>query len=494
MGERGNDIIRRGRFELPQDKAASVFLSSLEQDRRMGSADIWVDKVHVFMLFKQGLISRGHAKKIVKELDQISSKLDELFSEGYEDIHLLIESELISRLGEEIGGRIHTGRSRNDEVATCLRIVLREDILDITGRLCELESLLLDLSDKHRSTVIPAYTHLQRAQPTTLAHHLLAHAEIILRDILRLVDCYRRVDICPLGAAAVATTSLPIRPEMTARLLGFSEAFRNSMDAVSSRDFLVEALFCLSSVAISLSRIAEEIVLWSTHEFGFLSLGDAFSSTSSIMPQKRNPDVAELVRARASSVLSSLVAAMSICKSLPLSYNRDLQEATVHLWRGLDTVKAMISVTRGAISSAKINEEALRRAAREGGLWATDLADLLVTRGGLPFRTAHSVVATVVKEGTRWNDTSDLKRKVEEVAMEVTGRPLKITEEELSRVLDPDRSVESRKVRGGPASDSVEREIQELSSEVSRILSWRKERKEKIDDAREELAKLLDQI
>jgi len=493
LGEK-DDIIRRGRFEAPQDREAAAFLSSLDQDRRMAAADIWVDKAHVLMLWRQGLVADDHAKKLLDELDSIARDLEKLSSNCYEDIHLMIETELIERLGEDIGGRIHTGRSRNDEVATCLRIVLRDEILEIIGDLCELEELLLDISRRHTKTVMPAYTHLQRAQPTTLAHHLLAHCGALLRDAVRLIDCYRRVDVCPLGAGAVATTSLPIDPELTSTLLGFAGTFRNSMDAVSSRDFLVEALFCLSSVALSLSRMAEEIVLWSTSEFAFLSLSDEFSSTSSIMPQKRNPDVAELIRARASSVVGSLVSAMSICKSLPFSYNRDLQEATPHLWAGLDLVKAMVNVMRGIISSAKVDEGALRRAAAGGYLWATDLADLLVTLEGLPFRTAHSIVAEIARDGLHDLDARMLKRRVREAAERVAGRPVEIPADELSRLLDLGHCVEARGIRGGPAPRSVEKAIEEVSAEVSEILRWRSDRIRAIDDARRKVATMHAEI
>ncbi len=484
-------IIRRSRFERPQDEEAARFLSSMSQDRKILEADIWVDKAHVLMLNRQGIISKEHALAILGALDAIASAdPDELLSKKSDDVHVLLETELIRRLGEDVGGRLHTARSRNDEVACCIRIALRDELTLILEGISKLQVVLLNLAAQHTKTIMPGYTHLQRAQPTTLAHHLVAHAYALQRDAARLMSCYDRTNVSPLGAGAMASTSYPIDPELTADLLGFESVARNSIDAVASRDFLLEALSCLSILGTNLSRIAEELILWSTSEFGFIQFSDEYSSTSSIMPQKRNPDVAELARARTSTVTGCLFSAFAICKALPLSYNLDFQEATTHLWRATETMRSILAVLSGAISTMTVRGDAMRQAATAGLTWATDLADLIVLEHGLPFRTAHSIVAAVVRDSTGESDPERISAAISRASREVVGREIVIPNEKLRRILDVESSIASKKACGGPSPAEVQRSIRRLRASVNRNLLWAAAKQRRISTSKEKVAAL----
>ena len=486
-----NSIIRRSRFKRPQDEAAAEFLSSMSQDRKILDADIWIDKAHVLMLNSQKIISNEHARAILSALDAIaSSNRDELLRRKSDDVHLLLETELIRRLGEDVGGRLHTARSRNDEVASCIRIVLRDELMLILERICQLQNTLLELASEHTQTLMPGYTHLQRAQPTTLAHHLMAHAYALGRDADRLMGCYDRTDVSPLGAGAMASTSFPIDPRLTASLLGFGSVARNSIDAVASRDFLLEALSCLSILGANLSRMAEEIVLWSTSEFGFIQLADEYSSTSSIMPQKRNPDVAELVRARTSSVMGSLFSGLAICKSLPLSYNMDFQEATAHLWRATETMGSILAVLRGAVSTMRVQKEPMRRAATSGLPWTTDLADLIVTEHGLPFRTAHSIMAAVARDWSGEEDPARIALDIARASKEVLGREVVLSPNEVRQALDVQSNLARKRACGGPAPAEVRKSIRRMKASLGRTLTWLSGEQQKIAQASEQIATL----
>ncbi len=486
-----DDILRRTRFSSPQDEGVAQFLSSVAQDAKILEADVWVDKAHVLMLVKQGIIDRDHAHAILAALDSIlESDRTELLSRRSDDIHILLESELIQRLGEDIAGRLHTARSRNDEVAACIRISLRDELLSIIAGICRMQGTLLELASTHTATIMPGYTHLQHAQPTTLGHHLMAYVSSLGRDAARLMECYERVNTNPLGAAAMSSTSFPIDPKLTSALLGFGSECDNSTDAVASRDFALEALACLAIMGINLSRLAEEIILWSTTEFAYVQLSDEFSSTSSIMPQKRNPDVAELSRARISSVVGSLMAAFSVCKSLPLSYNRDLQEATAHLWRGTETMKSILAAMEGLMSGMKVDKEAMVRQATRGLLWATDMADLLVSDLGLPFRTAHSIVAGLAETWEEGLQPTEIARRIAESAKNVTGREATIDEAKIRRVMDMEAVLSKRKACGGPAPSQVRKAIRKARAAVDRSVAWIRLQEERIESAKRELASL----
>jgi argininosuccinate lyase len=442
-------LLRDGRLGAISDDVL-MYISSREADKRIFKADLLVDRAHLIMLKEQGLICSEDCSRIIDALDSI----DEPSLGDGEDIHEAIEALVISSVGE-IGGRMHMARSRNDEVATCIRLALREQMLDLMEELIHFIKTLSELAERHTETIIPGYTHTQAAQPTTLAHHLMAHADAFCRDLDRLKDAYKRVNLSPLGGAAFASTGFEINRERTCQLLGFDGLVENSMDAVSTRDFILETLADLSILMVNSSRVAEELVLWSTAEFGYVELDDLFASTSSIMPQKKNPDTAELARAKAGSVIGSLVSAMTICKGLPMSYNRDMQEVTPHLWRSIDWARSTVRILDGCLSSAKYNAERLEGRSGAGFSTATELADSLVRTIGLPFRTAHRIVGKLASQKER-PTIQDLDAAAFEVG-KIRPSQLGFTPEMLSSALDPKASIQLRSGIGGPAPSETKR-------------------------------------
>lgn len=452
------------------------FISSREADRRIFEADLLVDRAHLIMLREQGLISEEIFSKIVTALDGLR---ESDIGEG-EDVHEAIEAYVLSKAGPE-GGRMHTGRSRNDEVATCIRIALRSEMLQLMEEQLSLIKTLVVLASDNTNTIIPGFTHTQHAQPTTLAHHLLAHADAFLRDLDRIEGAYSRVNKSPLGAAAFASTGFNIDRRRTCDLLGFDGLIENSMDAVSTRDFILEVLSDLSILMVNLSRLAEELILWSTSEFGYIELDNLFASTSSIMPQKKNPDTAELARAKAGSVIGSLVSALVICKALPMSYNRDLQEVTPHLWRGIDWARGAVRIINGCVSTMRINKEQLWESSGSGFSTATELADSLVRITGMPFRTAHRIVGMLASKTAQ----PDMEM-VDNAAMEVAGiRPSQLGFDSLAleKALDPKSNVSVRSGTGGPAPSETERMAKERLKTISVHDSEIAKRRMKVEDA-----------
>ena len=431
------------------------YLSSRRADERIFHADLLVDRAHLVMLKERGLITEELSGQILAALDEIEKGLP---LKGGEDIHEAIEAAVIDRVGPE-GGRMHTARSRNDEVATCIRIALREELLGLMAEQLAFIQTLVRMAGVHRESIIPGFTHTQHAQPTTLAHHLLAHADAAFRDLARLKDAYKRVNQSPLGAAAFASTGFDIDRARTCELLGFDGLVENSMDAVSSRDFILEVLAALSIAMVNMSRLAEELILWSTAEFGYLELDNLYASTSSIMPQKKNPDTAELARAKAGSVIGSLVAALTIGKALPMSYNRDLQEVTPHLWRSLDWTRSTVRVLEGGLSSLRFDLERLEESSALGFSTATELADSLVRITGMPFRTAHRIVGRIAALGGR-----PTLVQLDDISSEIAGFPVSergFYESDLVRSLDPRSNVALRANPGGPAPTETARMIEE---------------------------------
>jgi argininosuccinate lyase len=456
MGERmRTDVVRLGRLTGERDRDMQEFLSSMAADRYIARADLLVDIAHVLMLDRQKINERRVTREILAVLLRLNDEgiPDDVFDDHFEDVHAGIESLVIEAAGAEAGGRMHIGRSRNDEVATCIRIALRSELLSQMVTLAEIRSVLLTLAAKHTGSVMPGFTHLQHAQPTTLAHHLLAWEQALSRDFDRLMDAYARVNRCPLGAAAFASTGYPINREFTASLLGFDGLAENSMDAVATRDFALETLADLAILMADTSRICEELVVWSTSFVKFVDLGDAFCSTSSIMPQKKNPDTAEIMRAKAGSVFGSFCSAFAIVKGLPLSYNRDLQELTPSLWRGVHDAAISTRILAGMMASAEFNTKRMREEAGKGFSTATELADTLVRSYDLPFRTAHSVVGRAVQKGSLTLAT--LEKAAAEVAPGTSLKALGLTQKEINDVLEADYSVAIRDVTGGPAPSAT---------------------------------------
>ncbi|MFZ2216962.1 MAG: argininosuccinate lyase [Methanothermobacter tenebrarum] len=461
--------LRGGRLQKKMDEEAAKFTSSIESDHHIFHADIKCNIAHTRMLAQEGIIDEKTAHKIIKVLEELGKKGIEALKldPSVEDIHMAIEEYVTEKIGEE-AGFMHTGKSRNDQVATDLRLALKEKIREIQKELLNFIKVLVRMAEDHKETIIVGYTHLQHAQVTTFAHHLLAYAHAFKRDYERLKDTYKRVDVNPLGSAALTTTSFPINRKLTTRLLGFSDYMENSMDAVSSRDFIAETIFDLSMIAANLSRICEEMILWSTYEFRLIELADEFSSTSSIMPQKKNPDVAEIARARTSNLYSNLMSVLGILKGLPYTYNRDLQEITPHLWDALGTCYDMICIVRRMLSTVKVDSERGFELAVSNFATATDLADAIVMEKKIPFRTAHQIVGRLInhliKEGLSLLDVNS--SLVDKVSEEIIGEKLELDDDIIRRALDPRENVRRRNVPGGPSPRVVEASIRKLGAYV----------------------------
>ncbi|MEN4006753.1 MAG: argininosuccinate lyase [Methanobacteriaceae archaeon] len=456
--------LRSGRLKGKMSRATASFTSSLEFDRRIFEADLELNAAHTTMLAKQGIIPEKTAENILGALKDLKKEgigaLD--LDPSVEDIHMALENYVTFKIGEE-AGFMHTAKSRNDQVATDLRLVLKKEIKIIGLSIIEFIEEIIKMADEHKGTIFVGYTHLQHAQPTTFAHHLLAYANALRRDYERIMDAYKRVDMNPLGSAAMTTTSFPIDREMTTKMLGFSQVMENSIDAVSSRDFIAETVFALSMLASTLSKICEELIIWSTYEFGVIEIAYEYSSTSSIMPQKKNPDVAEIARAKSAVLTGELMTIMTILKALPYSYNRDLQELTPHLWNSVDNVKSMLGVISGMLSTITVNRERVAVLAKSNFATATELADMLV-RKNMPFRTAHKIVGRMVTQALE-NKISidDIDSKfLDNVAFEVTGKSLGLDDELIRRALDPYENIKVRTVTGGSSPQAVENAINNL--------------------------------
>ena len=463
------------------------FLSSMRADRCIADADILVDIAHVLMLDKQKIIDRDITKQLLSALLEIYDEgiPEEVFDDQLEDVHAGIELLLIEALGTEVGGRMHMGRSRNDEVVTCIRIKLREDLLKQMAALLKVREVLIALAEKHTETVMPGFTHMQHAQPTTLAHHLLAYEQAFSRDFDRLRDAYARVNQSPLGAAAFASTGYPINRELTARLLGFDGLVTNTMDAVATRDFALETLADLTILMTNVSRLCEELVIWSTSFVKFVTLDDAFCSTSSIMPQKKNPDTAEIMRAKTGSVFGAFTGAILTVKGLPMSYNRDLQELTPNLWRGMRDVKESLRLLIEMLASATFDTERLKEEAGKGFSTATELADTLVRNYGLPFRTAHNIVGRAVQKESLSLATLEEAALDLGVGVSLVGNGL--TQQQIDDALDVNYSIALRKAPGGPAPFAIKIAIAERKKQLDADSTLIDERLVKLSKAKEEL-------
>ena len=443
-----------GRFQKETDTLVNDFNSSITFDARLYRQDIRGSIAHATMLGRQGVIEESEAQAIITGLQAILQDIEDdkvEFSMDNEDIHMNIEAILTERIGAA-GKRLHTGRSRNDQVAVDFRLYVKEEIPTIIGMLLELEQVLAEKAEGSTDLVMPGYTHLQRAQPTTFAHFMMAYANMIRRDITRLEDCLERMDECPLGAGALATSSYPIDRQLTASLLGFKKPTENSMDSVSDRDFALEFLSACSILMMHLSRFSEEIILWSSWEFKFVEMDDAYSTGSSIMPQKKNPDVAELVRGKTGRVYGSLIALLTVMKGLPLAYNKDMQEDKEPVFDAIDTVELCIPVFSAMVKTMTLIPGNMAKAASGGFINATDCADYL-TRKGMPFREAYMIVGRLVNNCIKSGDTLDT----------LTLRDFRavspLFENDIYDALALKTCVNERKVMGGPAETEVQRQI-----------------------------------
>jgi argininosuccinate lyase len=440
-----------GRFSRPTDDLVEAFTSSIDGDRAIAIDDVDGSVAHATMLGETGIISSEDAAAIVGGLSRIRGELergDFPWRRELEDVHMNVERRLADLVGEEIAGRLHTARSRNDQVALDSRLYLKRKLKEIEARLIELERSLLDQAKLHVDTLLPGYTHLQRAQPVRLAHHLLAYREMFARDRGRVRDAFARLDLSPLGAGALAGTPHPISRERVAALLGFAGVTANSMDSVADRDHFLEVMSASAISMVHLSRLAEEIVLWSSAEFRFLEIDDAFTTGSSMMPQKKNPDVAELVRGKCGRAIGDLVALLVTVKALPLAYNRDLQEDKPPLYSSVETWSSSLEITARMIPAITFDRERMRAALRDGFATATELADHLVTRG-VPFRDAHEVVGRIVAACIREG------KVLEDLSLDDLRRYHASFGDDAREWIEPERAVERRDLAGGPAKNRV---------------------------------------
>ncbi|MFQ5887198.1 MAG: argininosuccinate lyase [Candidatus Hydrothermarchaeales archaeon] len=490
-------MLRGGRLGEEMDERVAKYTSSLEFDREIFEYDVLNDMAHVIMLSEQGIIERNEVSDILKELKKLlKSGIDKLdLDPKKEDIHIVIEDYLAIKIGE-VSGKMHTARSRNDQVACDLKMKAREEINLTIENLIKLVEALLKKSTKNVETIMPGYTHLQHAQPTTLAHHYLAFTDVLIRCIDRLEEAYARVNKCPLGAGALSTTTFNIDRLRTAELLGFDGILENSEDAVSSRDFMVETLANLSILAVEISRIAEELVLWSSFEFGMVELDDRFASTSSIMPQKKNPDVAELVRAKMAKVLGNFASAVGLLKSLPYTYNRDFQELSPVFFESFGIVNETLKIMASVFESLKVNKDRMHELCNANFSTATDLADLIVKEKGLPFRTAHKIVGKTVSMAMELGiEASKIDSKMlDSVSIDISGEGLNLSDGKIKKALDPAECVKARSILGGPAPMEVERMLDERKDEVVKKRSQLNERVGKIKASKDKLLDLVGKI
>ena len=450
-----------GRFTEATNGLVEEFTASVPYDWRLYPYDIAGSIAHATMLARTGIITKTESRRIVKGLRDILREIAAgafEFSIGLEDIHMNIEDRLIRKIGP-VGGKLHTARSRNDQVALDIRMYLRDEIAEIHELLGLLQTVLVSLAEQHADVVMPGYTHLQRAQPVLFGHHLLAYYEMFDRDRGRLVDCFRRVNVMPLGAGALAGTVLPIDRKYVARLLAFTEVCENSIDAVSDRDFSIEFTAACAQIMMHLSRFAEEIVIWSSSEFGFITIGDAFTTGSSIMPQKKNPDVAELTRGKTGRVYGSLTALLTIMKGLPLAYNRDMQEDKEPLFDASDTVMLTLSVFIEMLKNITVHKDAMRKAAEDGFITATDLADYLV-RKGMPFRRAHEIVGRAVLLAT------ELGCGLGSVPLREYQKLSTLIRDDVYDALSLEASVGRRTSYGGTAPANLKKRLQALKKKM----------------------------
>ncbi len=453
-----------GRFEQYTDPVIERFTSSLGFDKGLYPYDIQGSIAHARMLGKVGIISEEDAKLLIQGLEEIRGELDEgrfPFDDTLEDIHMNIEARLIQKIGPA-GGKLHTARSRNDQVALDIKLYLREQIKIILGQMWNFQKVLLDKASKHIETLMPGYTHLQRAQPISFAHHLLAYFEMFKRDRERLKDALKRIQTMPLGSCALSGTSLSIDREFLAEELGFDSVTGNSLDTVSDRDYIIEFMAASSIAMMHLSRMAEEVVLWTTSEFGFIELPDSLCTGSSIMPQKKNPDPIELVRGKTGRIYGNLTSLLVTMKSLPLSYNRDLQEDKEPLFDTVNTIKGAISVMILCVRNMKVKEDQMLSAIRSGFLEATDLAEYLV-RKGEPFRDAHNIVGRLVLDAVKrgWSNLSFF-------SFDELKRFSDLFDEDVLPYLDPEKAAQRKTVPGGSSGIRVKEAIESACEELKK--------------------------
>jgi argininosuccinate lyase len=473
-------ILHGGRIASVR-KDVAKFTSSMKDDVKLSKAVVDINKAHVIMLMEQKIIKRSGGTKLLKAL---TKQADIKLEPSAEDVHMAVEEAVFKEVGWKTGGNLHIAKSRNDQVATAIRMELRKKLLSLMLSVVQMQESLAKMAEKHVKTVILEYTHLQPAQPVTFAHYLLSHFDASERDLHRLRETYDRVNLCPMGAAALATTSFPINRERVAELLGFSGLLENSIDAVGSRDFILETTAVLTIIAVNLSRLAEDLIVWSSPDFGLVELPEGFASTSSIMPQKRNPEVLEVIRARASHVLGDFVASAATLKSLPSTYNLDFQEMTPKLWEAIEVTNSCLDMISKLIPNLRVSTDISSKALTSFST-TTELANMLVRKYDVPFRSAHKIVGSLVKslidsKLTFLDATPDLLQKV---AQDAVGIRLVVNAEDITGSFDPLKMVEAYKVTGGPAPTEVKRALTARKRHIVLVKSNVSKLKQKLDEA-----------
>jgi argininosuccinate lyase len=449
-------ILYGGRLSKIREDVAQ-FTSSIKDDSHLLEAVVAINKAHVVMLTEQKIITKADGAKLLAALAKNSDLKIGTFAE---DVHMLVEEAVLKEAGPEVGGNLHIAKSRNDQVTTAIRMALRYELLAIMRSVVHVQDHLAEVAEEHLNTVILEYTHLQPAQPVTFAHYLLSYLDALERDLQRLQSLYIRVNLCPLGAGALATTSFPINRDRTAELLGFNGLVENSIDAVGSRDFITETVAALSMISVNLSRFAEDLIIWSSPDFSVVELPDEFTSTSSIMPQKKNPEVLEVIRARASHVLGNLMAVIATVQSLPSTYNLDFQEITPKLWESAEIVRASLDMVHKLLPKLKVNTDVSNKASASF-VAATELANILVRKYKVPFRTAHKIVGATVKSLIKAKLTFEAAtpKLLQTIAEDVADIKLSVKTEDITMLVNPLKLVQTHEVKGGPAPAEVKRAL-----------------------------------
>lgn len=461
-------LLRGGRITSTR-KDVVKYISSVENDRRLLEHIIKINQAHIVMLSEQNIIRNKDAAQLLKALNQLEGI--EITS-SFEDAHVIVEEEVIRLAGSDVGGNLQIGKSRNDQVAAAIRMELRKEILNIATSLVNLQKALIELADRHVTTLFIGYTHLQPAQPITFAHQLISYVDALERDLNRIMDAYDRVNMSPMGAGALATTSFPINRERVAELLGFEGVLENSVDAVSARDFILEVLADLTVMSTNLGRLVEDLILWSAADFGVIEVPDSFSSTSSIMPQKKNPDLLEVVRARTGQIMGDFLKSVVTLKGLPSVYNLDLQEITLALWDSMKTMSEALFMLSEIMPCLKVKD--LSEKALASFSTATELANMLVRKHGVPFRTAHKIVGALTRNLAENNLTlrDATQQLLRDVAKKTANIALNVGVEDIQGSIDPAKFVKAHKTLGGPSPVEVKRMMRNRKGRLKNSQSW----------------------
>ena len=487
----------RSRHKQDLDKRALNFLSSIGVDDKILYYDILCTKAHVIMLHDIRLLSKDELVEIVNELDRILRHPEKLPKEGFEDIHEALEAQLIRKIGVDVGGKVQTGRSRNDQVITDIRIKARDDLIDITIQLNNLVRLLLQKSEENLNSIMPLYTHLQQAQIGNFAHYLLAYCESLMREIDRMFSLYNRINQSPLGAGPIGGSLFPIDRKMTAKLLGFDNLISNTIDA-TSRDFMIEFVSDLSSIMITLSRIAEDMIIWSSQEFGFIEIHDKHASTSSAMPQKKNPDPLELIRSKTAIVIGNLTSILTILKSLPSGYSRDLQDTKVPFWNSVDIVSSSLEIAYDVIASLIVNKDVMTKASNTSYAMALDIAEVLVMNQKIPFRIAHKLVGALVNVAMNKKDGKSLKYLSSSDVTEVLEKTkIKIPPGKLVQIIEnstPQKSIANRRSEGSPSPQQQIKTIKNYRLLLEKYFNEAEKKKKNVDSSKENITNTINLI